>query len=122
MHADYDRLCWLRRWHCHSAPSPGRLALDRNGAAYHQVDDGIDLVAAELKKLSDAGVTVLWRPLHEASGNNGDGWFWWGRARSDGASQAQAYVQLWRHMYDRLANLHGLHNLIVITLERLPKF
>jgi mannan endo-1,4-beta-mannosidase len=87
-------------------------ALDRDSPAYRQIDDGIDLVAAELKKLSDAGVTVLWRPLHEASGNNGDGWFWWGRARNDGASQAQVYIQLWRHMYDRLVNLHGLHNLI----------
>ncbi|MBW8901973.1 MAG: beta-mannosidase, partial [Massilia sp.] len=87
-------------------------ALDRNSPAYGQIDEGIDLVAGELKRLSDAGVTVLWRPLHEASGHDGKGWFWWGRARTDGAPQAYAYILLWRHMYDRLVNLHGLHNLI----------
>ncbi len=52
-------------------------ALDSTSAAYTHINNGIDLIAAELKKLNDAGVTVLWRPLHEASGNNGDGWFWW---------------------------------------------
>lgn len=87
-------------------------ALDTNNAAYAQLNAGIDLIAAELKKLSDAGVTVLWRPLHEASGNNGDGWFWWGRKRTDSAPQAYAQILLWRHMYDRLVNYHGLHNLL----------
>jgi mannan endo-1,4-beta-mannosidase len=87
-------------------------ALDTNSQAYRQIDDGIDIVAGELKKLSDAGVTVLWRPLHEASGHRGAGWFWWGRARTDGAPQAYAYIQLWRHLYDRLVKVHGLHNLI----------
>lgn len=86
--------------------------LDTNSAAYAQLNAGIDLIAAELKKLSDGGVTVLWRPLHEASGNNGDGWFWWGRKRTDNVPQAYAQILLWRHMYDRLVNYHGLHNLL----------
>lgn len=87
-------------------------ALDTSSAAYTQINAGIDLIAAELKKLNEAGVTVLWRPLHEASGNNGDGWFWWGRNRTDGAPQAYAQILLWRHLYDRLVNYHGLHNLL----------
>ncbi len=62
----------------------------------------IDAIAAQLKRLRDAGVPVLWRPLHEASG----GWFWWG------ASGPEAYRQLWNLMYDRLTNVHGLNNLI----------
>jgi mannan endo-1,4-beta-mannosidase len=86
--------------------------LDEASPAYRQIDAGIDLIAGELKRLQDAGVTVLWRPLHEASGNHGDGWFWWGRKRSDGESNAQAYIQLYRHMVDRLVRVHGLHNLI----------
>jgi mannan endo-1,4-beta-mannosidase len=86
--------------------------LDTSSAAYRQLDAGIDLVASELKRLQDAGVSVLWRPLHEASGNKGDGWFWWGRTRSDGVAQSQAYVLLWRHMHERLVKVHGLHNLI----------
>jgi mannan endo-1,4-beta-mannosidase len=86
--------------------------LDTASPAYRQIDAGIDLVAAELKRLQDAGVTVLWRPLHEASGSKGDGWFWWGRTRSDGESQSTAYIQLYRHMYERMVKVHGLHNLI----------
>lgn len=86
--------------------------LDDTSPAYRQIDAGIDLIAGELRRLQDAGVTVLWRPLHEASGNGGDGWFWWGRKRSDGVSNAQAYILLYRHMFDRLVRVHGLHNLI----------
>ena len=87
-------------------------SLDTGSTAYNQINAGIDLIAVELKKLSDAGVTVLWRPLHEASGYNGDGWFWWGRTRTDDAPQAYAQILLWRHMYDRLVNFHNLHNLL----------
>lgn len=87
-------------------------ALDTSSAAYTQINAGIDLIAIELKKLNDADVTILWRPLHEASGNNGDGWFWWGRTRTDNAPQAYAQILLWRHIYDRLVNYHGLHNLL----------
>jgi len=86
--------------------------LDTSSPAYRQLDAGIDLIAAELKRLQDAGVPVLWRPLHEASGSKGDGWFWWGRTRSDGVAQSQAYILLWRHMHERLVRVHGLHNLI----------
>ncbi|MEO6820373.1 MAG: glycosyl hydrolase [Ginsengibacter sp.] len=62
----------------------------------------IDAIAFQLKKLSDANVPVLWRPLHEAGG----GWFWWG---AKGSAPAKA---LWDIMYDRLHNYYGLHNLI----------
>jgi mannan endo-1,4-beta-mannosidase len=86
--------------------------LDESSPAYRQLDAGIDLIAGELQRLQHAGVTVLWRPLHEASGNHGDGWFWWGRTRSDGVPGSQAYILLYRHMYDRLVRVHGLHNLI----------
>ncbi|MGM7719705.1 glycosyl hydrolase [Metabacillus sp. Hm71] len=62
----------------------------------------IDVISAELKKLQDAGVPVLWRPLHEAEG----GWFWWG------AKGPEPAKELWRLMYDRMTNVHGLNNLI----------
>ncbi|HSC68406.1 MAG TPA: glycosyl hydrolase [Cellvibrio sp.] len=88
--------------------------LDAGSEAFAQINAGIDLIAIELKKLNDAGVSVLWRPLHEASGHNGDGWFWWGRTRTDGVPQSFAQILLWRHMYDRLTNHHGVHNLLWI--------
>jgi mannan endo-1,4-beta-mannosidase len=62
----------------------------------------IDSVALELRVLADAGVPVLWRPLHEASG----GWFWWG------ASGPQPFIDLWKLMVERLRDHHGLTNLI----------
>lgn len=74
----------------------------RDPDGYQMLLDDIDAIAVQLKRLQDADVPVLWRPLHEASG----GWFWWG------ASGADAYLQLYKLMYDRLTNVHGLNNLI----------
>ncbi len=62
----------------------------------------IDSIATQLKKLQNAGVPVLWRPLHEAGG----GWFWWGAKGPD------ACKKLFHIVYDRLTNYHGLNNLI----------
>ncbi|MBU3023811.1 glycosyl hydrolase [Aestuariibacter sp. A3R04] len=75
---------------------------DTSSAEYAELLADIDIVAAELKTLQDAGIPVLWRPLHEAQG----GWFWWG------AKGAEAFKGLWTLMYDRLTNHHGLNNLI----------
>lgn len=83
--------------------------LDTNSTAYVNIESDIALIAAELQTLENAGVTVLWRPLHEASG----GWFWWGRNdRTDGIPAAYAQVVLWRHLYNRLTNDYGLNNLL----------
>lgn len=73
-----------------------------NPEGYDLLMADIDAIAEELTRLRDAGVPVLWRPLHEAAG----GWFWWG------ASGPEAYLALYRAMYDRLVNVHGLNNLI----------
>jgi mannan endo-1,4-beta-mannosidase len=62
----------------------------------------IDAIAEQLKILRDAGVPVLWRPLHEAAG----GWFWWG------ASGPEAYIWLWNTMFERMTGVHALDNLI----------
>jgi mannan endo-1,4-beta-mannosidase len=64
--------------------------------------EDIDAIAVQLKKLSAAGIPVLWRPLHEAGG----GWFWWG------AKGAAACKSLYGIMYDRLTQYHKLNNLI----------
>lgn len=70
--------------------------------AYDRLMKDIDAIAEQLKRLQEDGVPVLWRPLHEAAG----GWFWWGSNGSD------AYIKLWRAMYDKLTYEHGLTNLI----------
>lgn len=45
---------------------------DTTNANYTLLIKDIDTIAVQLKKLQDAGVPVLWRPLHEAEGK----WFW----------------------------------------------
>lgn len=59
-------------------------------------------IAKQLKRLEKAGVPVIWRPLHEASG----GWFWWGAQGPD------AYKKLWKYLYKELTNTYGCNNLI----------
>lgn len=66
------------------------------------LDIDIQSVAAQLKRLEEAGVPVLWRPLHEASG----GWFWWG------ADGPDAFKQLWIYLYKTLTEVYRCHNLI----------
>ncbi len=66
------------------------------------IDRDIKEIASQLKRLEDAGVPVIWRPLHEASG----GWFWWG------AKGADAYKKLWIYLYEELTYKYGCNNLI----------
>ncbi|WP_232301128.1 glycosyl hydrolase [Gilvimarinus agarilyticus] len=82
--------------------------LDTQSDAFEAIARDVDLIAGELQTLANAGVPVLWRPLHEAAG----GWFWWGRERTDGVPAAYAQTLLWRYLYDRLTRHHGLNNLI----------
>ncbi|MBR3024291.1 MAG: glycoside hydrolase [Oscillospiraceae bacterium] len=64
----------------------------------------IDNVSAQLARLKEKHVPVLWRPLHEASGD----WFWWG------SSGADSYKWLWNLLYKRQTEYHKLNNLIWI--------
>lgn len=102
-------------WHSPSGGTPGVNTFYTNKTTFDvskavitgtqentDVMRDIDAIAVQLAKLRDAGVPVLWRPLHEAGG----GWFWWG---AKGSAPAKA---LWDIMYDRLHNYFGLHNLI----------
>lgn len=66
------------------------------------LDRDIKEIAKQLKRLEKAGIPVIWRPLHEASG----GWFWWGAKGSD------AYKKLWKYLYKELTNTYGCNNLI----------
>ena len=69
---------------------------------YNLLLSDMDVVATQFRKLQDAGVPILWRPLHEASG----GWFWWGNCK------AESYIALYRLMYEKFTNEYGLNNLI----------
>ena len=54
-----------------------------------------------LAQMRDRGVPVLWRPLHEFSGD----WFWWGKHGPN------AFKALWTLMYEAFTQ-RGLDNLI----------
>ncbi|HJV77294.1 MAG TPA: glycosyl hydrolase [Paludibacter sp.] len=75
---------------------------DPTSAEYKAMIVDIDVIAGYLKQFRDAGIPVVWRPLHEAAG----GWFWWG------AKGAEPCKALWKLLFDRLVNYHGLNNLI----------
>lgn len=75
---------------------------ETTSAEYQAMLSDIDIIAGFLKQLNNENIPVLFRPLHEASG----GWFWWG------AKGAEPCKALWRLMFDRLVNYHGLRNLI----------
>lgn len=67
--------------------------------------EDIDNISKMMQRMEDADVTVLWRPLHEASG----GWFWWG------ASGPEAYTSL--DMMEKVYNSD-----VMITRDELPDF
>lgn len=78
-------------------------AMNNPGSSdYNLLIRDIDVIAGQLKRLQDRNIPVLWRPLHEAEG----GWFWWG------AKGAEPCKALYRLMYDRMTNHHGLTNLL----------
>lgn len=66
--------------------------------------EDIDSVSEGLKELRDAGIPVLWRPLHQA-GNN---MYWWDSEGRD------VYLWLWNLLYERMTEYHGLNNLLWI--------
>ena len=68
----------------------------------------LESLASSIKKLQDANVPIILRPLHEAEGGGGESgsWFWWGKAGS------AVYKQLWQLTYKTLTETYGLHNII----------
>ena len=70
----------------------------------------MDMMAGLLRPFCEAGVPILWRPFHEGEGN----WFWWG------VKGPETVKALWRLMYDRYTNLHGLNNLIWVWNSPAP--
>lgn len=71
----------------------------------------VALLAEQLLILQDAGVPVIFRPLHEAQGNYGrygdaTAWFWWGD------HGPEVFKELWILLYTMLTEEYGVHNCI----------
>lgn len=75
---------------------------DTTNANYTLLIRDIDAIAVQLKRLQDAGLAVLFRPLHEAEGK----WFWWG------AQGPESAKKLYAILYERLTTYHEINNLI----------
>lgn len=71
--------------------------------AYRNWMEQLDRVGDALEELQRAGVTVLWRPLHESNGKA----FWWTRAK-----KPRDLAELWKQVYEYLTVERGLHNLL----------
>lgn len=102
-------------WYAAFRPEEVRMNLtaimngqDEEGLALLRRD--IDNIARELLIMQEAGVPILWRPLHEASG----GWFWWGAEGPD------TYIKLYRYLYHALTDEYGLNNLIWVWNGQSP--
>jgi mannan endo-1,4-beta-mannosidase len=94
---------WWRGFYTEATAFDLEKALrDERSEEYRLLLRDIDAIAAQLAKLREANVPVLFRPLHEAEG----GWFWWG---AKGPEPAKA---LYRLLYDRLTRHHRLNHLI----------
>lgn len=89
-----------------AAASPEELAVMQKAGAVSDeciaLIEDIDAVSAELKKLCDKDIPVIWRPLHQA----GSGLYWW---ESEGA---ESYLWLWDLMFERMTEYHGIDSLI----------
>lgn len=107
-------LMWYKGFNKEATTFDVQKALaDPNSADYKLLLRDMDAIAAQLQKFQDAGVPVLWRPLHEAEG----GWFWWGAKGPD------SFKKLWRLMYDRYTTVDHLHNLVWVysaTVDQKP--
>jgi mannan endo-1,4-beta-mannosidase len=72
----------------------------------------LDKAAGILQAFEDAGVAILFRPLHEQNGN----FFWWGHDGSGGAALLErqvAWAAVWRGLVQRLTVDKGLDNLLL---------
>jgi mannan endo-1,4-beta-mannosidase len=63
----------------------------------------VDALVPYFKKLEEARVPILWRPVQEMNGN----WFWWGGRKDD-------TVVIYKMMFDRLVKHHKLKGLLWI--------
>ena len=106
---------------CTPGGAPGETSFSHSdifypeSEGYKQMIHDIDEVAEWMKPIAELRIPILWRPLHEAQGNWNEqyggtswykAWFWWG---IDGP---EACAELWRVMYKRMVEYHGLDNLI----------
>lgn len=77
-------------------------ALEEGSTENQALISDMDYMAGLLKPFKDNHIPILWRPFHESEGK----WFWWG------SQSYKTAANLYRLMFERFSNHHGLNNLI----------
>ncbi len=94
---------WFRSFYTEATTFDVRVALaDPHSPEHDALLSDIHQIAIQLRRLQDAGVPVLWRPLHEAEDED----FWWG------AKGPEPFQALWKLLYQQLTEVEGIHNLL----------
>jgi mannan endo-1,4-beta-mannosidase len=105
-----DKLDWQRCTYKPNASFKTANCRDSTTKEHTYLMLAIDSLAKQLLILQNAKIPVIFRPFHEAEGNNntdGSGaWFWWG------TGGAEVYQKLWKLLYTALTKNHGLHNIL----------
>lgn len=94
----------------HTDFDAGRVLIEgtpERAAFFHDMD----AIAALLRPFLEEDIPVLWRPFHESDG----AWFWWG---AKGPAVAK---ELYKLMFQRYTQVHGLHNLLWVWNCRLAE-
>jgi len=113
-HANRHRYILTLHWHWHfdedsawtgkrKTPVDVGKVVTPGTAEYKQALAEMNAAADKLQVLEDAGIPVLWRPLHEIDG----GWFWW-----TDKEKPENTAALWRMMFDHFGRTRKLDNLI----------
>lgn len=66
----------------------------------------LDRIAEYGNRMAEAGVPILFRPLHEHNGY----WFWWGKEHSS----EKDFQQLWEYTVKYLRDTKGVHNFLYV--------
>jgi hypothetical protein len=66
----------------------------------------LDIIADYCLKLQEEGVTVLFRPFHENTGN----WFWWGPS----GCSSEEFAAAWQYMVTYMRDERDVHNLLYV--------
>ncbi|RYN14568.1 mannan endo-1,4-beta-mannosidase [Bifidobacterium animalis subsp. animalis] len=71
---------------------------------FNSMLDGIAAVAEQSKRADGTQIPIIFRPLHENTGN----WFWWGATHAT----ADEYKELFRYTVNYLRDIKGVHNFL----------
>lgn len=111
-------------WHPENPVAGGNFDTPISTAELRKmIDDGtatgqkwqiqLNRAAAVLQQFENAGVPVVFRPLHEQNGT----FFWWGHNGARGAAlraRQEAWTNMWRDLVAELTARKGLNNLIFV--------